>query len=319
MKAAIRADGRRQAGLGHLGRCLALAQALRHKHDIVPVFLIDDEGGAAWVRERGFAAERVREDRWDLLIADSYRFTAADRRALRQSAGTLLCVDDLGSLNGPCDWILNSGVRAHSVSYDRARAAGFLLGPKFHPMREEFWKGPPPALAKDEVENVLIAMGGGGMEAGLLEAVVRAASRALPRADLHVVAGPLAEDEPDWTLPRVTWHRSPENMKTIMEGCDLAVSGGGQTLYELAFVGVPAVALALAENQRDNLRGFADAGTLLDAGAARGRDLPARLGARLKKAASDAALRQRMAVSGRALLDGLGALRVAQAVVGTGG
>ena len=51
----------------------------------------------------------------------------------------------------------------------------------------------------------------------------------------------------------MTVHSAPEDMRAIMATADLAVTAGGQTTYELAASGVPAVALCIAENQRPNL------------------------------------------------------------------
>ena len=47
---------------------------------------------------------------------------------------------------------------------------------------------------------------------------------------------------------------------------DIAVSSGGQTLHELARVGVPTVAVAVADNQRNNVNGWEKAGFIENAG-----------------------------------------------------
>ena len=43
---------------------------------------------------------------------------------------------------------------------------------------------------------------------------------------------------------------------------DIAVSAGGQTLFELARVGTPTAAVCVADNQINNLRGFTKLGFL---------------------------------------------------------
>ena len=47
---------------------------------------------------------------------------------------------------------------------------------------------------------------------------------------------------------------------------DLAVSAAGQTLYELAQMGVPTIAIQVADNQKDNIEGWLKAGFIHFAG-----------------------------------------------------
>jgi len=55
-----------------------------------------------------------------------------------------------------------------------------------------------------------------------------------------------------------------ERMKRLMLESDIAVSGGGQTLYEMARLGLPAVAIIVAENQSMQVRSFFKKGFLLN-------------------------------------------------------
>jgi spore coat polysaccharide biosynthesis predicted glycosyltransferase SpsG len=47
-----------------------------------------------------------------------------------------------------------------------------------------------------------------------------------------------------------------EGMKKLMLTSDLAISSGGQTLFELARVGLPAIVVGVAENQRRNIQAW---------------------------------------------------------------
>jgi UDP-2,4-diacetamido-2,4,6-trideoxy-beta-L-altropyranose hydrolase len=58
-----------------------------------------------------------------------------------------------------------------------------------------------------------------------------------------------------------------EGMKAVMLESDIAVTSGGQTLYELARLGVPSVALAVADNQRNNVAAWEKNGFVENAGA----------------------------------------------------
>jgi spore coat polysaccharide biosynthesis predicted glycosyltransferase SpsG len=116
----------------------------------------------------------------------------------------------------------------------------------------------------------------------------------------------------------VVLHHAPGELLGLMTTCDLAVSGGGQTLYELAACGLPTVALCLADNQRGQLAALADQGALLPGGARDqgGLSSPfADLGPAVTQLAGDLALRQRMSAIGQRLVDGQGTLRVADALL----
>ncbi|MDQ7082427.1 MAG: glycosyltransferase [Aquificota bacterium] len=56
------------------------------------------------------------------------------------------------------------------------------------------------------------------------------------------------------------FYPSAEEMKNLMLDADIAISAGGQTLYELARVGVPTIAVAVAENQMWNVSEWQEAG-----------------------------------------------------------
>jgi len=45
-------------------------------------------------------------------------------------------------------------------------------------------------------------------------------------------------------------------MKRVMAASDMAISAAGQTLYELARIGVPTIATAVVKNQLNNVQGW---------------------------------------------------------------
>jgi UDP-2,4-diacetamido-2,4,6-trideoxy-beta-L-altropyranose hydrolase len=120
----------------------------------------------------------------------------------------------------------------------------------------------------------------------------------------------LARDHSD---PSITWigEVSAEDMASLMAGADLAISAGGQTLHELAFLGVPTIGIGIGSRDHQwNLGRYVEAGFLLqrlDAGAA---DWRAHF-SRLLGSYQDSALRREMGSAGRRVTDGQGAIRVA--------
>ena len=50
--------------------------------------------------------------------------------------------------------------------------------------------------------------------------------------------------------PRAQLLQNPPNLPELMAACDMAITAGGGTVWELAYFGVPSIVLVIAENQR---------------------------------------------------------------------
>jgi spore coat polysaccharide biosynthesis predicted glycosyltransferase SpsG len=94
------------------------------------------------------------------------------------------------------------------------------------------------------------------------------------------------------------------NMPELMAWADVAVSAGGSTLWELAYMGLPALVLVLADNQLPASRAL-DA-----AGIAQWLRAPADLPGALAALLPDQARRQAMSDAARRMVDGRGVARV---------
>ena len=98
-------------------------------------------------------------------------------------------------------------------------------------------------------------------------------------------------------------------MPELMAWADLAISGGGSTVMEMLFMGLPALVIILAENQRAVAEALADAGAAVNLGWY--HDLSttkiARKMTELMKATD---VRSEMSQRGRNLVDGKGVERV---------
>src|SRR5581483_11389078 len=100
-------------------------------------------------------------------------------------------------------------------------------------------------------------------------------------------------------------------MPGLMGWADLAVAAGGTTAWELAFMGVPAALLVLADNQRPVVAALAEAGAAEPLNGWGAEAWARALGLLLR----DPGRRAALAARAQALADGRGAERVA-AVLG---
>jgi spore coat polysaccharide biosynthesis predicted glycosyltransferase SpsG len=166
-------------------------------------------------------------------------------------------------------------------------------------------------------------MVGGSDSANLTPWLASWVASALPGVPCDIVVGPLADQSrlnelnANRDASSFALHINPVDIRALMLAADLALCGGGQTLFELAATGTPAIAIRIANNQSSNLRGFSEAGAIEWAGDAGDLDLESKVTHLLVALASDMGRRARLGSSGRALIDGKGCSRVAKALLDT--
>src|SRR5712692_1901785 len=271
----IRADAGLAIGTGHVMRCLALAQAWQDGggHAIFAMA----EGTPAVeerVRNEGFAVARVEvpvgsaadaEETAGLahkhnaswVVVDGYEFGARYQASLKSRGLKVLFIDDNGlAAHYSADLVLNQNAHAREAFYpSRDASTRLLLGPRFAMLRREFtawrgWKREIPEVAR----RVLVTMGGSDPD-NVTERVVRAIL-AQPSLKAIVVVG---GSNPHLLQLRelvvgaqqnVQLVENVPNMPELMSKTDVAISGAGTTSLEMCFLGLPALLIVLADNQR---------------------------------------------------------------------
>jgi UDP-2,4-diacetamido-2,4,6-trideoxy-beta-L-altropyranose hydrolase len=328
----FRTHAGRNIGLGHLRRCLTLARAVEglggkshfivNRDPSVSSYLkrqgvtwveVDEEDGHDLSKTSRFLANR----QTSVCVIDSYEIPGESMTSLQ--GVRVVVLDDLADRYLDVDIVVNGTPGAKTLPYRTGPRTRMFLGPKYLILREEFSDVPPPVV-KAQIERVLIMLGGTDQQA-LTPRVVPWVREVLPKAMLDVVIGPFfglnvireIEALAGADSKVATW-LDPPPVHKLMASADLAVIGGGQTAYELAASGIPAVAIRLVENQTGNLRGLALSGALQWVGDADDVDLKGKLQAAVDTLARDLSARESMSHAGRALVDGLGAARVARAL-----
>ncbi|MCQ4143607.1 hypothetical protein [Vogesella sp. AC12] len=262
----IYTEGDLQRGLGHLTRCSAYAAAWRQR-----------EGGVCWVVDGDEAArnallgesvdwrkawqEEIVMQRHDAVaIVDSYTATLSVLQSISDNHRQVVYLDDTFRLSYPAGLVVHSAPgKARQVN----DGAQWLWGPAWQPLRPAFWNIP---LRKDfapEISRVLILMGGTDVR-NLIPAMVFAVRSVYPVSEINVVVA--RKDYNPVAGEYVHYELSAEQMAKLMLQSDIAISAAGQTTYELAACGLPAVLVLVADNQRTQLDGWQETGTFKYAG-----------------------------------------------------
>jgi spore coat polysaccharide biosynthesis predicted glycosyltransferase SpsG len=250
-----------------------------------------------------------------VVVLDSNDITAEALSAVPVPLAAI--VDDPPAVPLPVQLLIDGSVDAGSKRWPTTTGTTLLLGPEFVLLRASFAAPVHRSIAQN-VNRVLVTTGGSDVD-GSCSRLVRAARSARPQARLDVVVGPYFSEQELTALARLASHDQQvilhrhADVESLMRDTDLAVTGGGQTTYELAATGTPTVAVSLASNQMTNLEGLAKRGTLLLADAEIG--LERSVAECVRTLANGVAARRAMSAAGRAVIDGRGAARVARAVL----
>jgi len=255
----FRAAAGPRRGFGHLVRCQSLARAL----DVTPVVSLRATARTArhaaalgcTVVEGG--PRRVLADTpCDVLVVDDPNQAAAAVwiRAGRRAGRPVVTVHDLGigCLEG--DLVVDGSVVRKPVL---RRAAGLVVsGPQYAVLdpRLMAWRrrGAEPVGAF----TVLIALGG-GTNVTLASAIADALTSADERIHVRIAGGFSAGGHAQLRVqPRVCWLGRTPGLGRELSRADVAVVGGGVTLYEACALGVPTVAVPVVDAQRATIAGF---------------------------------------------------------------
>lgn len=211
----------------------------------------------------------------DWLVVDHYALNSDWESALRPFCKRLMVIDDLADRTHDCDLILDQNLGR--VAKDYRPLVGpevqMLIGPSFALLRPDFSEFRSRSLARREhagLKNLLITMGGVDKDnvAGKILEELRHCQ--LPEDfKITVVMGSKApwvnevrEQAKLMNCPTQVQVDVKDMAKLMMQN-DLAIGGAGGTSWERCCLGLPAIVIVLADNQKSG------AGELQKVGAAK--------------------------------------------------
>ena len=339
----IRADASSQIGMGHLMRCLALAQAWQNQGDKV-TFVTNCSSRILRERVRNDGPQIINLDHsyphhgdWEQtsriletwpgawVVLDGYHFDANYQRRIKNAGHPLLVIDD--TAHHDCyiaDVVLNQNIKAEQLRYSCKPYTCLLLGAQYVLLRSDFlawrkWQREIPAIAR----KVLVSLGGADPDNQTLKVIRALHGLASDELECVVIVGA--------TNPHVTELQSImrnlqssvqlvqniANMPELMAWADIVISGGGITAWEAAFMSLPSIILVLAENQHENAVQLEATGLAINLGELNDISLSS-ISSAVEFLLGQSEMREMMSARGRKIIDGLGAERVIEKMRGNG-
>jgi UDP-2,4-diacetamido-2,4,6-trideoxy-beta-L-altropyranose hydrolase len=279
------------------------------RHAVDGVAVSDDD----W-RDLRRTLELTAEWRADALVVDSY--DAPTDRLADTGVPVVAVIDDLGDRPLPVTVVVNGAAHSRDLHYRVRPDTTLCLGLEYVLLRAEF-SMEPQRKTHPRIRRALVAVGGADPTL-LAPSLIAWAREALDGAALDILVGPFWSREARAAAEKTAkeghdavLHEDPKEIRELMLSCDVALTGGGQTVYELAATATPAVAIRLFENQTGNLQAMSREEALLWPGDAADADLGPRVVQALKSLDADPTRRRALGTRARSLVDGRGASRVA--------
>ena len=321
MRVVLRCDATTGGGIGHLVRCVAIAEAAASRgHTPVVVGAIETPLARRMCEERGIrivdigrpgtlddAARQLVEwadaESADVVHVDSYELTvdlidlAAGRRWLASS------MED-GAFGRRAAHIVvdpspdaDSGLRPDDGS-------SVLTGLRYVPVRAAIADA-PPWHGRHLPPRVLVMMGGTDAHS-VGERSAQALREHADGTEVHLLIPSRSGSGPG--PEGVVVHLPSDAIAPLVSGMDLVVTASGTTIWELCALGVPMAVVEVTANQAGNHQFIVGSGAAVSGGT--GEAVGDADAVRISSLLTDGPALNAMSARGRELVDGRGAARI---------
>jgi UDP-2,4-diacetamido-2,4,6-trideoxy-beta-L-altropyranose hydrolase len=291
----IRADASSEIGIGHVMRCLALAQGWQESGGTVSFIMrcslktldqrlsdypidaihIDPAIPANSNLDAIFCADIAIKTGASWVVIDGYQFDTKYLKKLKGTGLNTLVIDDNGLVGHHADIILNQNAYAKTSMYGEiSRNCQLLMGPKYALIRKEFREfETSERIIPKNAKKILITLGGGD-SSNITGLVLKGIELMPPEAGLEikVILGDTNPHRAQITEIISGSHHHTElltnvtNMAPLIAWADIGISSGGSTNLEFAFFGLPGITIPFAQNQITNCDTLHEMGITINMG-----------------------------------------------------
>lgn len=278
MNVLVRCDGSVEIGMGHVVRCLALAEEMRDRYrcnitfamrgselgisEIDKIFpVIKQKNQSDIFNYEGWLKDCIKETQAQILIFDAR--DGFSREALRNikrlSRVKVAAIEDIEDKRLEADLAFYPPVPQVRRMDWNGFPGELYTGWEWVILRKEFDRATVERIDNSQltVPSVLVTMGGSDHYGMTLKAV-----KALEMLDecfnVNVVLGIGFQHNEELNKllshckHRFNIHNNVQNMPELMMQSDIAIASFGVTAYELAAMGVPAIYLCLTEDHAES-------------------------------------------------------------------
>ncbi len=320
--------GGENIGLGHIRRSLAIAKHIRKNYGCNIAFVVNkDNVLLELLVKNGFEhfiidgkstnqLEKIVEIfNPSITVFDFKDEVSREIEYLKKKRIKTCLIDNITDARKHADIVIYP-VGHLKDSFDWSGYTGIkYIGAEYFPLDEKFID--LKSRNNNKRINILVTMGGSDPNNITLRVIK--ALEDLENIDITVLIGPSfklenAEEISKSVNGNIKLQHNVSNVAEFMASADIAITAFGITLYELAFMGVPAIIIYNYLNDKTDVDIFQKLGTSVSLGYYKDVNVKDIL-ASVCQLRDNEALRKMMALKGKALVDGKGIERIGQIIM----
>lgn len=270
---AIRADCNSEIGMGHVMRCLSIADSLRTLEEDV-CFIVSKDTDETFFSNIPYKYVVLQDDSdiWSAtevcnilkyeniakLFLDTYRVTEEKINELSANVKVYF-LDDLHLFDYNVDTVINYNIEAKDSDYLPTKYANrkLYIGANYFPLRSEF-KNVEKAVIKLNIKNVLITTGSTDKNKIAKQIIDSINVKQYPAINFYILKGKFYNDEYKAEIDEIgKYNRNiqvlewGQNMAELYLSSDLVIAPGSTTTFEALSLNVPCVSFEFVDNQHD--------------------------------------------------------------------
>lgn len=224
--------------------------------------------------------QALSDQQWDWIVVDHYALDARWESELRAIAKQIMVIDDIADRQHDCDVLLDQNYYMDMQARYEGKVPAHcrqLLGPRYALLRDEFRKLREQIKPRaGAVKKILLFFGGVDADNYTGLAIQALSGLDIKGIDVDVVIGAQHPHHPDIEKACASLgyvcHVQTSRIAKLMAAADLAIGAGGSASWERCCLGLPALLVALADNQVDIAKALDSIGACVYLGTAEAAD-----------------------------------------------
>ncbi len=251
MNIAFYTEAGTKRGMGHLVRCHTISKEFEKNNHKVDFYLDSDINFDCKFEELNyFKWESLdTKQRYDVIVIDSYIASLNIYNYLSGLCKLLVCIDDYGRLEYPKGLIINFAPKSKELFFQNEKAGYvYLLGLDYVPIQQKILDTVP-----NKKEQIFVMLGGMDIE-NLSVDVIDSIEQIDMRKVIVINDEQMALKVKNKPNVKVLYKPTDDELIENMANSVVAISTASMSLYELSYLNIPTIVMAINKNQEIGIK-----------------------------------------------------------------